>query len=709
MTSKRLFADLCAENRKRRLWPIALSVAGNFFAQIVFAFILISEYERRLNIGLSFIDDVREAFVSNTIGPSSIPVLLIVMGFSVINALQGFSYLFDSRMSDLYGSLPIKREKLFDAVCLNGAVIFVIPYLLCAVFTVILGMSKGFVVAADIPYYIFGMISVIALYLMLYLISVLASILTGHIVVAFLGTGVLQFGLGCFVTAVKIFMTTFFFSYAQNITREDVLDTWLSPIGIMTRLALCFSTMRSTGFIAETIAHVGVLALVAAIFYIIDRILISKRPSEAAGKAMAFKITKPFIKCFISVTVTMYMGILFYILMDEKLGGLIFGLICGIVFTHIVIETIYEFDFKACLSNLGTMWMSAGIVGALTATFIFDLTGYDTYLPRTDRVENCALAVDYVYPGLTGVDPENEYVSNSELVLKNMQLTDMSDVEVLTDEGASFAKKWRLNKILTSTEFWERKDIENYIPMTIRWNLNNKKSVYRTFYINPTDPKIEESFSRIFENEEYKRGLFALSRANADDFRSLSYSDLSGEHIIKLSEDDRKKLLEAVKTDIMNQKYEELKKSDASLEYELIAYADDENSDTVEIGRFNFYVFPSFTETRKFLEEKNLPTDWKEGYETKSSLRIEFYNEATTVWTTEDPEEIKQVYDNILPQNLFHVNDNVRYDENNVDYCSCYMGTKDDFNGYGIIIPDPTKMPESLQKTIKEAYPEINF
>jgi hypothetical protein len=60
MTSRRLFADLLKENRKRRLWPIALSVTGNFFAQIVFAFLVIGNYEYRLKNNLMLNDKFSE-------------------------------------------------------------------------------------------------------------------------------------------------------------------------------------------------------------------------------------------------------------------------------------------------------------------------------------------------------------------------------------------------------------------------------------------------------------------------------------------------------------------------------------------------------------------------------------------------------------------------------------------------------------------------
>ncbi|MCR5101547.1 MAG: hypothetical protein K6B41_09350, partial [Butyrivibrio sp.] len=191
MTSKRLFVDLCDENRKRRLWPIALSITGNFFAQIVFAFILMSNCEDRLkwDIGVTWAE-LQSGFFVNVSGLGSIPILLIVFGLALINALNGFGYLFDSRLSDLYGALPVRREKQFDAVCFNGIVIFVIPFVVCHIFTIVVATAKGFVTISSLPLYVLCMLITIILYVLAYMVYVLAAIMTGHVVVAALASGV---------------------------------------------------------------------------------------------------------------------------------------------------------------------------------------------------------------------------------------------------------------------------------------------------------------------------------------------------------------------------------------------------------------------------------------------------------------------------------------------------------------------------------------
>ena len=231
MTLKRLFVNLLKENSKRRLWTIAMSITANFFAQIVYAILMFGRYSERLATDRTTLDDIRIHFYNNVGGMGNVMVIGITFILPVILALQGYYYLLDSKQTDLYYSLPIKREKLFDINNLCGILVFAIPYLVFNIITVIMGLARGYATFDTILLYPLNALVILLSFIMLYEICTLAVVLTGHIVVAVLGCGVFYL-LGAFAYSIFSFlMATFFTSYWNEVSYYNMGYTG-SPMGL---------------------------------------------------------------------------------------------------------------------------------------------------------------------------------------------------------------------------------------------------------------------------------------------------------------------------------------------------------------------------------------------------------------------------------------------------------------------------------------------
>ena len=121
-----------------------------------------------------------------------------------------------------------------------------------------------------------------------------------------------------------------------------------------------------------------------------------------------------------------------------------FGLVCGCLISHSVIEILYHFDFRKLFAH--PVHMAACFV---TATLLFlnfsqDWMGYDTYLPKEDEVESSYLdsycGIDWVEYGVyekieketkTKIDWNREY----EYAKDHMYLTDTQRVLELAQSG----------------------------------------------------------------------------------------------------------------------------------------------------------------------------------------------------------------------------------------------------------------------------------
>ncbi|WP_026670464.1 DUF6449 domain-containing protein [Butyrivibrio sp. AE3006] len=693
MTSKRLFADLCAENRKRRLWPIALCIAGNFFGQLVYAYLAIMKYEERLADGRTVIEDVRLACFEMA-GGLSWQIGILVVCLAIINAVQGYGYLFDSKMCDLYGAIPVKREKIFGSVCLNGIGIFAIPYIVFNILVIIYGLAKGFLLASFLPQLLGLMFSIISIYTLIYLVCTLACVMTGHIVVAFMAIFVFLAGGPATVFIIETYKQAFFMTYYWN--QEPAYARYSSPIAVYMAL---FSEVDRTNYMlfnkALFIKTIVVIAL-CLVVYLICRALMKIRPLEAVGKSMAFEKTKPVIKCAITVVVSLYAG-MFFKSIGGKFGMLIFGIICGLILSHAVIETIYEFDFKACLSNFGSLIVSAAITCLIVILYIFDPLGYETWIPRADKVKTYAIDQSYVYNGLQYSDKSGNSVMSENYIFENMKLTNMEKIEPLLIAGVENAKKYH-NSFIFNREAYDNawNDGELYGSFDIMWEMKDGRKIYRSFVVDLSDPVNKTCVKALFDDSDYKQSLFQIMDISEDDFDTVKYYDINGSHEVKIAREDRTRLLEAVKSDIENQPFEELEDSDPTM---VIGLSKSSYYYGLEIC--NFYLYPSFIGARKVLEEISIPTDWIVDIDAINTLGIQCYDENDDVydrWDTTDKEEIKAVLENST-STWINSNSIWRHAGNDSVYVDLFInGNQSDY----LVINDISAMPKGLQEIIEK-------
>ena len=127
-----------------------------------------------------------------------------------------------------------------------------------------------------------------------------------------------------------------------------------------------------------------VLAVIAGLLY-------KFRPSEAAGRAMAFRMTKAPIKILLVVPVTILMCLLFWNMYYESLGWAAFGFVFALFISHGIIEILYNFDFRKLFANPVHLGISAVLALAVIGVFRYDLTGYDSYLPSEEKFQSASV------------------------------------------------------------------------------------------------------------------------------------------------------------------------------------------------------------------------------------------------------------------------------------------------------------------------------
>ena len=203
MTSRNLFFKLMKEDLKRRLWAIGFSVLALFFAMPMAAAMGIGEignqYKQWLISGTGYENMVPEALrqtkilrlAGEILGFENYALFMVVGAAAMILGLTGFLYLHSKKQIDFYNSLPVKREMLFTVKFLDGFLIILAAYLInmFAAFGIFCGNG---IAAGDLFKMMFASFAVNMIgFLLIYVVMVIAVLLTGNLFISILGAGVL--------------------------------------------------------------------------------------------------------------------------------------------------------------------------------------------------------------------------------------------------------------------------------------------------------------------------------------------------------------------------------------------------------------------------------------------------------------------------------------------------------------------------------------
>ena len=351
MTSKNLFFKLMKEDLKRRVWAVALlSLGFFFFYPVVAAFTAgdikdymdyakgLAEYEQNLVRWLSF---------------NSGMTVFLMMVAALICGLSSFSFLNSKSKVDFYHGIPVRREKLFVANFLNGILMLAIPYGICQLLAVLVGVSNGasFGRLCQVALAAYGLH--ITYFILMYSTVVVAAMLTGHLVVGFLGTMVFASYMPMATGLLVAYLSSFFRTYSfhlPGLLSERVLvhGVRISPIA-----EYIYQLSRNGEQYQVPVPMAGAVLTawgVSLCLAALSCFLYRKRPSEAAGKAMAFPVTCPVIRILLTMLSALGLGLFFYT-MRSSMGWAVFGILFGGGICHCVVEIIYHFDFKKLFSH----------------------------------------------------------------------------------------------------------------------------------------------------------------------------------------------------------------------------------------------------------------------------------------------------------------------------------------------------------------------
>lgn len=627
MTSKNLFFNLMKEHTKQRLWTVALISLVLFFILPVQTALLISSYLSQERIDIMWESDgfsldvikleLQESFISRISVSNGMMIFLFIV-FAVVCGISGFSYLHSRRKTDFYHSIPVRRETLFAAEYINGFLYTAVPYLVCLLISSVMIQVKagqGFPWGEVFQVFFINM----AFFLLVYSVVIAAVMMTGNIIVSMLGAAVFfSWGPGIILLLIG-YHSSYYITFYNNNEYEKIMK-FTSPIAWYITAA---SDQKAAAGMALWAALATVLITAICIY------LYKKRPSEAAGRAMAFKKSQPVIKILLVVPLALMASLIFYELMGSD-GWSIFGLVCGLVISYGIIEIIYNFDFKRLFSHKKQFALCAVFAAACLAFFRFDLSGFDSYVPKESVVESAGIYVRRMDADILEsymVKPElvdsrargYQYVAwdfkSLEEIVGEMKLSDIASALEIGKNGAGEAENAKKNNYGTMSRrrygYNNPDNGEMYDEIIIAYHLKSGKMVLRSYYMNLT--LVRDALDKIYDSEEYKESVYPVLAYRPSDIAGVNYQEYDDFRHVKLNNEDVKaRLLETYQRELRGLTANTRRNESpvAAIQFktgqmqEMIGSLRENGCDYSEFNRKFYYpIYPSFTDTISILKE----------------------------------------------------------------------------------------------------------
>ena len=593
MTSRVSFLKLMIETFRRHMTTVLIT-ALVFFIDIITFFLNVQNLlntriieEDYLSLSSSYLP--QQTHIAEELATMCAPTIInyvIAVLCGIYFAFDFFRYMHSKKETDFYDSMPIKRQTWFRVLFFCSFSLFTILTLITLGIELAIVYSVGYGSALMCQNIIWNFLCMLGAFLVCWATTALAMIMTGNSIIAFLGFGVfscyIPLGIGYLFPT---YGATFFDTYVFQTLPERYY--YFSPVTVSYTAMQHFNewTLKDNG------SYLLGCFILAMIIGIIAYMLFLRRPSETAGRAMAFEKANPVIRFALVIPLTLYAGLLLHeISYYASMAWLVFGIIFGGFLIHGIIECIFHFDIKALFGK--KLQLLATIIFCLGFAFVFwaDLMHYDDYLPEAKDVKSVKIHTYYF-----DMDGETK--------------TELQDG--LSGEYADVALD-AIEDILNST--LDASDDEEYVHMNnfrVTYELKNgmtRKREYR-FYGN----KFPESLDKLYATEEFKDDYCVLYHPNKINISSVGVNNGPEYFKLDLSETERAELFH-----IYLSEYTPMTLSQSLNEHsplQLVVESPAENEDYIHTYRY--YIYESCTKTLDFLKEKGVKT-----FEESDSIKL---------------------------------------------------------------------------------------
>lgn len=532
MTSKRLFLKSIKEELRHKVWMVALSLLGNFLAMPVTWLLLYSDVEthraRGIVEGMAAADQEHmimgwadrgvEYFQTSLLVTAAI---IAIIG-AVIVGLENFRFLQQKSMVDTFHSLPVSRTALFGTKYVSGLLIWLVPCLLCMTLAWIFAGVSMLRVGGEgaVPGLLLAlgknMVVLLILFLQIYHLMLLATMLTGNVLNTLAVSAILGGGAISFYGMMVGFMDTYFRTYLQRM----MLDGGEKGL----HAALCCSPLVSPLYLLAASVDVGLpvagdyrttlLACLgeALLLGVLAWLAYVRRPSERSGHGVDLVWIAGPMRIFVSLVGGMVGWVFMYSLMGADAVGTawcIFGALFVGILAYGVLDVVFSMDFKAFFRHRWGMAATAAVTVLVCFGFRGDWVGYDRYLPQQEQIRQASI-YSGSYTNAVWMDSLPE----------TMELTDAAQIYAFLERGVENMQGRTHKSEETQLEELYCGSSLSRDAFYVKVVLEDGRSYYRRYYYYEWDGDV---VLPLLCSGEYARSCYAITEEMLDNCHGMAF------------------------------------------------------------------------------------------------------------------------------------------------------------------------------------------
>ncbi len=602
-----------------------------FFIKTIAFFLDVQSYATGDYISRSDKEYVFERLQDMTLPGYGVAFLVGFIG--IFLAFDFFRYLHSKKQVDFYDSLPTRRKDWFAIRIISACVIFFIPFVFNLAFEMIILSVFDYFKAEFLINTLWNLACMGLIFLAVMLTGVLAMIMTGHPIVALFGFGVFSAYAPILLQFLfPAYASQYFDTYVSNNSSLQFLN-YISPIGAAVELIdnPANSIHSYIGHWSPKAHYADFIAILIFIIFvgILAYTLFLKRPSESAGRAMAFTKCNTAIRILLVIPLTLYVGLyLSQVTTIAEEFWMVFGFVIGTILLNGIIESIFQFDIRGLWAHKKQMICCFIVSIAFALVFWLDLFGYDKYIPKLEQLESIVIDFDGYY--------------------------DISDVDGITGDYLDDA--YQLVKTLIPQSELSKVDESERESIHVEYRFKNGFSHKRYYFVDMSENV--ELFDKIYASIEYKDDICMLYTDDWSAIHQLTLTDGHVEVALHLTDEERDLLFETY-----------------IAEYTPFTYSQKNGSYSVAFLRIDdeypCYIYPEFKQTiallNKYVENdksiKHFGTVSESPLDKYTIHSIDIFTEGHPISISDDEKinELKNYID-------FYDHDNTKYYDYETNY-----------------------------------------
>ncbi|MGN0695553.1 MAG: hypothetical protein ACI4J5_02170, partial [Oscillospiraceae bacterium] len=567
-------ATLAKRNMKYGMIVLCMSLLGLPLTLIA----SLAEYSSTHNNYEGILDYVDNIYL--IIADISAVVMLIMV---IYIAMGSFAHLYDKRISDMEFSLPLTANKRFMAGYFSGLAVYVLPYMIAQLISVILiavGMNTadaqrtdGKTIYADfIPYFIINIAGGLIVMVMFYTLFVLTMCLCGSKFETSIFAAAANLCLPVIFVCIYLITDRYGYGLEMNYFDDTLLNrifSCTSPIGALYKMYFImnidpfydYSQLEKPFFSMYSMGGWAVGCLVfTALLFVCAMLLYRRRNAEQTGETFIYKPFYYAVMFCITAAVCLFMNY-------NRTGTI-----------PMMIVTMALFVIIDCVINKGIKKLAhafvkyAAVMAGVAAVYFVSVKAMDVfvvnYVPEVSDIE---------YAEVMGYD--HNLVGNGEYVGEYL----FEDEENIRSITGLHAEQLRLHELRNSQSL-------AVLPAEwfgVKYTCKSGKTVERYYYEPYSD--VYDELTRLEYTEEVKKQKTeALKNTlNNFDYTMVIGNDTTGEVLrldpevnkVIFTEEFTAGLLECLTEDIADMIFEDMEGNEESDLYVDI-YADYPDSET---------------------------------------------------------------------------------------------------------------------------------